>query len=100
MTIHKEFRGITKRLAVRYLEKLGGQAVDDDGDPVTGAGEDLETADRVDRVVADDWTAHLDTVMVPMGPSMQLTEVRIDFEGEDLDDLVETFSQKAMRAGG
>lgn len=100
MTVHKEFRGITKRLAIRYLEQLGGQAVDADGNSVAGAGDDLDVAERVDRVEADDWTAHLDTAMVPVGPSMQLTEVRIDFEGEKLAAIVETFSKKAMRAGG
>jgi molybdopterin synthase sulfur carrier subunit len=102
MRVAKEYRGISKRLAIRYLEGLGGQPLDADGEPVEGAGEDQSVAERVVRVEADDWTATVDAEKVDIGPTMQLTEVAIDFEGDEatLDELVPTFSQKAMRAGG
>ncbi|MDG5778059.1 hypothetical protein VB773_03260 [Haloarculaceae archaeon H-GB2-1] len=102
MRVAKEYRGISKRLAIRYLEGLGGQPVDADGNPVAGAGEDQAAAEPVVRVEADDWSATVAAEKVSIGPSMQLTEVAIDFEGDEdtLDELVPTFSQKAMRAGG
>lgn len=80
----KSYRGISKRLAIQYLETLGGEKVNDD------------------EVVADDWQATLNTEKVNITPAMELTEVTVTFEGEEatLDDLVERFSRKAMRAGG
>jgi len=80
----RSFRGISKRLAVKYLENLGAERVDDD------------------RVEADDWTADLSAQTVGIGPSVSLTQVDLVFEGdpEVLDSLVERFAQKAMRAGG
>jgi len=86
----KSFRGISKRLAVHYLTNLGGELVS--GDP-----EDREQA----RVEAEDWTATLTVEKVSVGPTVKLTEVTVAFEGtDDVDSLVEQFSQKAMRAGG
>lgn len=84
VTREKSFRGISKRLAAHYLRNLGGE----------DAGEDV--------VVADDWRATLDAEKVSIGPTMTLTEVTVSFEGDPelLDELVERFSQKAMRAGG
>lgn len=83
-TRERSYRGISKRLAAEYLEKLGGDATDDD------------------TVVADEWTASLAAEKVSIGPTLSLTEVTVTFEGdpETLDELVERFSQKAMRAGG
>ncbi|RLM56535.1 hypothetical protein DVK02_08505 [Halobellus sp. Atlit-31R] len=83
-TREKAFRGISVRLARHYLEKLGGTAVDDG------------------RVEADAWTASLSAETVGVGPTLELTEVTVVFDGdpEALDALVEQFSQKAMRAGG
>lgn len=83
-TREKSFRGISKRLARHYLGNLGGSEADED------------------TVVADDWRATLATEKVSIGPTMSLTEVTVSFEGdpEVLDELVEQFSQKAMRAGG
>lgn len=80
----KSFRGISKRLAVHYLENLGGER------------------ESEDRVVGDGWTAELSESTVGVGPSLDLTEVTVVFEGDAgaLDSLVEKFSQKAMRAGG
>ena len=80
----RSFRGISERLAVRYLENLGGERTDD------GA------------VVGDDWRATLSAEKVEIGPSLTLTEVTVEFEGdaERLDTLIERFAQKAMRAGG
>jgi molybdopterin synthase sulfur carrier subunit len=88
----RSFRGISKRLAVHYLENLGGELV-------AGEQEGGEEA----RVAADDWTATLSAGKVDIaGGTMQLTEVSIAFEGEPaaLDPLIEQFAQKAMRAGG
>ncbi len=82
--IERSFRGISERLAVRYLTNLGGTQVDD------------ETVD------GDDWSATISSETVGIGPSLTLTEVTVVFEGDEqtLDSLVEEFAQKAMRAGG
>ncbi|OAQ52673.1 hypothetical protein HTG_10125 [Natrinema mahii] len=80
----RSFRGISERLVVRYLTNLGGEQVDDD------------------TVEGEGWTATFSSETVAIGPSLQLTEVTIVFEGEaeTLEPLVENFAQKAMRAGG
>lgn len=80
----RSFRGISKRLAIKYLETLGADRVDDD------------------RVEADDWAATLSEQTVGIGPSVSLTQVDLVFEGnpEGLDALIERFARKAMRAGG
>lgn len=82
--VQKSFRGISVRLARRYLENLGGEAADDH------------------TVEGDGWSAELSAEKVSIGPSLQLTEVTVVFEGDQdtLDDLIPDFSQKAMRAGG
>ncbi|WP_458205880.1 hypothetical protein [Haladaptatus sp. NG-SE-30] len=84
MRREKSFRGINERLARTYLENLGGE-IRDDGD-----------------VSGDGWTASLSSEKVSIGPTVELTEVTVVFEGEEetLEPLVEDFSQKAMRAGG
>ncbi|WP_311170522.1 hypothetical protein [Halobellus ordinarius] len=84
VTNERSYRGISVRLARRYLEKLGGDVVDDE------------------HVEADEWRASLSAEKVAIGPSLSLTEVTVVFEGDPdaLDGLVERFSQKAMRAGG
>lgn len=88
MRRHKEFRGISVRLARNYLESLGGTATDDD------------------TVEGDGWRAELSAEKVAIGPSLELTEVTVDFEADDefgetdFEALVEDFSKKAMRAGG
>lgn len=89
MRIEKSFRGINERLARHYLSNLGGEI--EGGDP-----------DGTGDVVGDGWRASLSSEKVEIGPSMKLTEVRVVFEGEAdaLDELVEDFSRKAMRAGG
>jgi len=80
----RSFRGISKRLAIQYLETLGAEQVDDD------------------RVEADAWAADLSEQTVGIGPSMSLTQVDLVFEGDpdELDSLIDRFAQKAMRAGG
>ncbi len=82
--LERSFRGISERLVVRYLTNLGGERVGDD------------------RVEGEDWTATFSSETVAVGPSLQLTEVTIAFEGDEetLEPLVEKFAQKAMRAGG
>lgn len=86
MTVTRErtFRGISRRLAVHYLENLGGDRVADD------------------RVVGDGWEARLSESKASVGPSLSLTEVHVAFEGDSdrLDDLIDRFATKAMRAGG
>lgn len=106
MQIQKAYRGISKRLAIHYLSGLGGTPLDEAGDPVDDAGEETAQAERVERVTSDTWSAHLDTRTVAVGGTLQLTEIQIRFESDDddaeavLSELVEAFSQKAMRAGG
>jgi hypothetical protein len=80
----RSFRGISKRLAIQYLETLGGERVDDD------------------RVAGDGWTVSLSSTTVGVGPSVSLTQIDLVFEGdpEVLDPLVDRFARKAMRAGG
>ncbi|WP_435067048.1 hypothetical protein [Haloplanus sp. C73] len=80
----RSFRGISKRLSIKYLETLGAEQVDDG------------------RVEADDWVADLSAQTVGIGPSMTLTQVDLVFEGDPdvLDPLIEEFAQKALRAGG
>ena len=80
----RSFRGISTRLAIKYLENLGAEQVADD------------------RVEADDWAADLSSQTVGVGPSVSLTQVDLVFEGDPdvLDPLIERFAQKAMRAGG
>jgi len=87
--VEKSFRGISERLARRYLSNLGGEI--EGGDP-EGDGD----------VVGEEWRASISSEKVSIGPSVKLTEVTVVFEGEDeaLDPLIEKFSQKAMRAGG
>ena len=82
--VERSFRGISERLAVRYLTNLGGEQVDED------------------TVEGEDWRATLSSEKVGIGPSLQLTEVTVVFEGDEerLESLVERFAQKAMRAGG
>ncbi|PGF15339.1 hypothetical protein CP556_03805 [Natrinema sp. CBA1119] len=82
--VERSFRGISERLVIRYLTNLGGEQVAED------------------TVAGDDWTATFSSETVGIGPSLQLTEVTIVFEGDDdtLEPLVERFAQKAMRAGG
>ena len=84
--IERSWRGISERLALEYLEGLGGERVDEH------------------RVEADDWRARTsaEKVSVYEGSTMSLTEVTVVFEGEgaELEGLVERFARKAMRAGG
>jgi molybdopterin synthase sulfur carrier subunit len=84
--IERSWRGISERLALHYLEGLGGERVDEHA------------------VEADDWRARTsaEKVSIYEGSTMKLTEVTVAFEGdaERLDALVERFAQKAMRAGG
>lgn len=87
--VEKSFRGISQRLAVDYLQNLGGEHVSGEAD---GEGEDV--------VEGDGWTATLTAEKVGVGATLQLTEVTVVFEGSDLGEIVEQFSQKAMRAGG
>jgi len=80
----RSYRGISQRAAVGYLERLGGSPLDDA------------------TVEGDRWRASLTEETVSIGPTLTLTEVTVEFEGEGaaLDSLIERFSQKAMRAGG
>ena len=82
--VERSFRGISERLAVRYLTNLGGERVDED------------------TVEGENWTATVSSESVGVGPSLSLTEVTVVFEGDAdaLEPLVDDFAQKAMRAGG
>ncbi len=81
----RSYRGISVRAAIGYLENVGGEQVDDQ------------------RVEGEDWSATLSSEKVEVGPSIRLTEVTVEFEGDSaatLDPVIERFSQKAIRAGG
>jgi molybdopterin synthase sulfur carrier subunit len=84
--IERSWRGISERLALEYLEGLGGERVDEHA------------------VEAEDWRARTsaEKVSVYEGSTMKLTEVTVVFEGdpEALGALVDRFARKAMRAGG
>ena len=84
--IERSWRGISERLALEYLEGLGGERVDEHA------------------VEAEDWRARTsaEKVSIYEGSTVKLTEVTVVFEGdpEALDEVVERFARKAMRAGG
>lgn len=87
MTVERSrsYRGISVRAALGYLENVGGERVDEQS------------------IEGDGWSASLSAEKVDIGPSIRLTEVTVDFEGESeavLDPVIEKFSQKAIRAGG
>jgi hypothetical protein len=80
----RTYRGISARAAIGYLEGLGGEQTDERA------------------VEGDGWTAELSAETVGVGPTLTLTEITVEFEGDagTLDPLIDAFSQKAMRAGG
>lgn len=81
----RSYRGISARAAIGYLESVGGEQVDEA------------------TVSGDHWEASVSEDTVSVGPSIQLTEVTVNFEGDDedrLDAVIDRFSQKAIRAGG
>lgn len=86
MTVERvrTYRGISERAARHYLTRVGGE-LHDDG-----------------TVSGDGWRATVSSEQVGIGPTLQLTEVTVAFEGEAevLEGLIERFSQKAIRAGG
>ena len=84
MRIERSFRGISIRLAVKYLNSVGAETT----------GEDYAEGDG--------WHADLSAEKVSIGPSLELTEVTVVFEGEEavLEELVPAFARKAIRAGG
>jgi hypothetical protein len=80
----RQYRGISRRAALGYLEGLGGEQTGEAA--VEGAG----------------WRVSVTAETVSVGPTIELTELTVRFEGDEetLDGLIEDFSQKAMRAGG
>lgn len=93
-TVEKAYRGISKRLALEYLDRLGGEVpVDPDETSADGS---------VTRVAGDGWTADVSAEKVAAAGSIRLTEVRLVVQGAPaaVEELVEAFSKKAMRAGG
>lgn len=80
----RTYRGISKRLAIHYLENLGGEQISSS------------------LIEGDEWTAQLEAYQVSPAGSITLTEVKITFSGDEpvLGSLIDQFSQKAMRAGG
>ncbi|MXR39921.1 hypothetical protein GRX01_00905 [Halobaculum sp. WSA2] len=82
------YRGISRRLAVRYLRNLGG---DPDGPD-----------EEATEIAGDGWRASVAAEKVAAAGAITLTEVTVTFEGDPgvLDDLIDRFGQKAMRAGG
>lgn len=92
MRVERSFRGISVRLALGYLESIGGEVTD---------GVTTET-DVEGKAEGEGWSAELFTEMVAIGPSIELTEVSVVFEGEEavLDEVIPAFEQKAVRSGG
>ncbi|MES3518337.1 MAG: hypothetical protein PPP58_11815 [Natronomonas sp.] len=84
MEKERSYRGISARAAVGYLERLGGEAVDER------------------TVEGDGWRVRLEEQKVSVGATLKLNEVTVTFEGDEavLEPLIERFSQKAIRAGG
>ncbi len=84
MDCERTYRGISTRAAIHYLTNVGGERVDEH------------------TVRGDGWSATVTADRVQIGPSLGLTEVTVRFEGEEdvLEPLIQTFSQKAIRAGG
>ena len=84
MRIERSFRGISIRLGLKYLNSVGAQTT----------GEDYAEGDG--------WRADLSAEKISIGPSLELTEVTVVFEGEEavLEELVPAFAKKAIRAGG
>ncbi len=84
MRVERSFRGISMRLALKYMESVGAETVGDT--TASGPG----------------WRAELSSETVAIGPSLELTEVTVVFEGEKdvLDEVIEAFGKKAIRAGG
>ena len=80
----RTYRGISPRAARLYLTGLGGKVENDS------------------YVVGNGWHAEISDTKTKVGPTLELTEVSIRFEGdpETLKEIVELFSRKAMRAGG
>jgi len=93
-TVEKSYRGISKRLALEYLDGLGGD-VPVDPDETSADGD-------VTRVTGDGWTADVSAEKVAAAGSVRLTEVSLVAAGDPaaVERLVEAFSKKAMRAGG
>lgn len=83
-TIERQFRGISPRAAIQYLENVGGEQIGES------------------TVTGDGWTAEITSTSVAIGPSLELTEVTVCFEGakETVGPVIERFAQKAVRAGG
>ena len=83
MRVERSFRGITLDLARIYLDSVGG---DVDGNHASGPG----------------WEAELSAEKVAIGPSIELTEVTVVFEGQEaaVEEVVENFARKAVRSGG
>ena len=84
--VHEEsYRGISARLALGYLENLGGDRLTDE------------------TVGTDHWRVTVtEDDPVRIGPSLTMTPVKVRFEAAPgrVDDLIERFERKAMRAGG
>ncbi|AOW81121.1 hypothetical protein HTSR_1959 [Halodesulfurarchaeum formicicum] len=84
MRVERTFRGITPDLVRIYLESVGAETVEDE------------------RATGPGWEAEFAAEKIAIGPSIELTEITITFEGEEavLEDVVETFARKAVRSGG
>ncbi|MDR5656259.1 hypothetical protein RH831_03575 [Halodesulfurarchaeum sp. HSR-GB] len=84
MRVERTFRGITPDLVRIYLESVGAESVEDD--QASGPG----------------WHAEFAAEKIAIGPSIELTEITIVFEGEEsvLEDVVADFARKAVRSGG
>lgn len=80
----RQFRGLTREQALRYLERLGGERI------------------GPNELRGDGWRAEISSVVIPVGPSYRLTAVTVTWEGdpEALEPVVYGFRLKAFRAPG
>lgn len=83
-TIIREIRGIPYFLLKEYLQEMGGRPV------------------KRNLIVGDGWSAHLQRMAPFRLGSLAVGQTRLTLEIEDqrLDDFMEQFSKKTLRAGG
>ena len=82
--LEREIRGIPYFLLVEYLEEMGGKVI----------GEGL--------VWGPGWEVHLTRIEPFRIGSLEVGQTRIDIDIEDelVDDFLEVFGKKTLRAGG
>ncbi len=83
-TIIREMRGIPFFLLVEYLEEMGGKSVSDE------------------RVQGPGWSVELSRMEPFRIGSLEIGQTRLEIQIEDhaVDEFIQVFGQKTLRAGG